>query len=181
MISRSDSARFQADILVHLDAAHNLARWLLRNPVEAEDVVQEAVLRALSYFPSFRGTNARAWLLQIVRNAAYAAMKKSQGIHLVRLHDDADDDGADHGIDIADPADDPETHLIRDEAHRQMDTLLNQLPVELRECVILRELEELSYKEIADITETPIGTVMSRLWRARRLLSKAALVEEKVR
>jgi len=182
MISRSDSARFQADILVHLDAAHNLARWLLRNPVEAEDVVQEAVLRALSYFPSFRGTNARAWLLQIVRNAAYAAMKKSQGIHLVRLHDDADDDdGVDHGIDIADPADDPETHLIRDETHRQMDTLLNQLPVELRECVILRELEELSYKEIADITETPIGTVMSRLWRARRLLSKAALVEEKVR
>jgi RNA polymerase sigma-70 factor (ECF subfamily) len=166
-----DPLRFQADILVHLDAAHNLARWLLRDPVEAEDVVQEAMLRALSYFHSFRGANARAWLLQIVRNTAYAALAKRRG-HLVRLTDNADEEGL--TIDLADPGDDPETRLIRDEAQREVDCLLQQLPVDLRECLILRELEELSYKEIAEIIEAPIGTVMSRLWRARRLLSKAA-------
>lgn len=173
MAGRPDSLRFQTDVLVHLDAAHNLARWLLRDPVEAEDVVQEAVLRAFSYFASFRGANARAWLLQIVRNAAYAALKKRRGVQMVRLDDDTNDESS--KIELADPADDPETQLIRGEVQRQIDTLLNQLPVELRECVILRELEELSYKEIAEIIEAPIGTVMSRLWRARRLLSKAAL------
>ncbi len=172
MAGRPDSLRFQTEVLVHLDAAHNLARWLLRDPVEAEDVVQEAVLRAFSYFPSFRGANARAWLLQIVRNAAYAALKKKRGAQMVNLRDESDDDNG--GVEIADPGDDPETQLIRGEAQRQVDTLLNQLPVDLRECVILRELEELSYKEIAEIIEAPIGTVMSRLWRARRLLSKAA-------
>ncbi|SRR5260221_2073142 len=181
MSAGSDSSRFQTEVLVHLDAAHNLARWLLRNPIEAEDIVQEAVLRAFSYFPSFRGVNARAWLLQIVRNAAYAAMKKSQGIHMVKLREDTDDaDGGDPGVDLVDPAGDPETLLIKSDAHRQVDALLSQLPTELRECVILRELEELSYREIAEITDVPIGTVMSRLWRARRLLSEAAVAGEAV-
>ncbi|MDY0883170.1 sigma-70 family RNA polymerase sigma factor [Dongia soli] len=172
MAGRPDSQRFQAEVLVHLDAAHNLARWILRDPTDAEDVVQEALLRAFSYFPSFRGTNARAWLLQIVRNAAYGALKKKRGIHLVRLGENAEEAG--ENAELADPADDPEVHLIRSEAQRQIDALLQQLPLELRECVILRELEELSYKEIAEIIEAPIGTVMSRLWRARRLLSKAS-------
>jgi len=168
---RPDSQRFQAEVLVHLDAAHNLARWLLRDPADAEDVLQEALLRAFSYFPSFRGTNARAWLLQIVRNAAYAALKKRKGIHTVRLGEDAE---GGENMELADPGDDPEIQLIRSEAQHQIDALLQQLPLDLRECVILRELEELSYKEIAEIIEAPIGTVMSRLWRARRLLSKAA-------
>ena len=177
----AESARFQVTVLVHLDAASNLAHWLLRNPAEAEDVVQEAVLRAFSYFSTFRGTNARAWLLQIVRNAAYAALKKTHGIHMVPLREDiADEDDPDRGVELIDPADDPETTLLRHEAHRRVDLLLSRLPVDLRECLVLRELEELSYKEIAEITATPVGTVMSRLWRARRLLSEAALAGEKV-
>jgi RNA polymerase sigma-70 factor (ECF subfamily) len=181
MSAGSDSARFHTDVLVHLDAAHNLARWLMRNPSEAEDVVQEAVLRAFSYFPTFRGENARAWLLQIVRNAAYAMLKKSQGIHMVKLRTDGDDtEDGDIGVDLIDPSGDPESLLMQGDAHRQVDALLQRLPAELRECVILRELEELSYREIAEITAVPIGTVMSRLWRARRLLSAAALAEEAV-
>jgi len=177
-----EAARFKAEVLVHLDAAANLARWLLRNPVEAEDVVQEAVLRAYAYFSSFRGVNARAWLLQIVRNTAYAALKRTQGIHMVNLQGDRDDsDARARGIDLVDPADDPETLLMRHEAERQIDDLLTQLPVELRECIVLRELQELSYREIAEITGVPIGTVMSRLWRGRRLLSETALAKEAVR
>ncbi|HWU00560.1 MAG TPA: sigma-70 family RNA polymerase sigma factor, partial [Terriglobales bacterium] len=167
-----EAARFKAEVLVHLDAATNLARWLLRNPVEAEDVVQEAVLRAYAYFSTFRGVNARAWLLQIVRNTAYAAMKRTKGIHMVNLQDDQGDrDDHARGVDLVDPAGDPETLLIQHEATRQIDDLLAQLPVELRECIVLRELQELSYREIAEITGVPIGTVMSRLWRGRRLLS----------
>jgi len=178
----SGAARFKAEVLVHLDAAANLARWLLRNPVEAEDVVQEAVLRAFSYYPSFRGVNARAWLLQIVRNAAYAVMKKTRGIHMVKLHEDASDNAESAwGIDLVDPAGDPESLLMQQETRREIDALLGALPVELRECIILREFEELSYREIAEITAVPIGTVMSRLWRARRLLSEAAGVKEPAR
>lgn len=178
----TDAARFRAEVLVHLDAAANLARWLLRNPVEAEDVVQEAVLRAYAYFASFRGVNARAWLLQIVRNTAYATLKRSQGIHMVNLQDDrGDGDEPGRGVDLIDPAGDPEMLLMRHEAERQIDDLLAQLPVELRECIVLRELQELSYRDIAEITGVPIGTVMSRLWRGRRLLSETALAREAVR
>ena len=178
-MQQADSIRFQAVVLVHLDAAHNLARWLLRNPTEAEDVVQEAMLRAFSYFPSFRGVNARAWLLQIVRNAAYATLRKTQGVHMVPLREDTDDtDRFDKAVELVDPADDPEVQLLRGEAHRQVDVLLGRLPLELRECVVLRELEDLSYKDIAEITAVPIGTVMSRLWRARRLLSEVAMAGE---
>lgn len=178
----TDAARFRTEVLVHLDAATNLARWLLRNPVEAEDVVQEAVLRAYAYFASFRGVNARAWLLQIVRNTAYATLKRSQGIHMVKLQDDRDDgDEQRRGVDLIDPAGDPEMLLMRQEAERQIDDLLAQLPVELRECIVLRELQELSYRDIAEITGVPIGTVMSRLWRGRRLLSETALAKEAVR
>jgi RNA polymerase sigma factor (sigma-70 family) len=181
MLGEAESARFQATVLVHLDAANNLAHWLLRNPAEAEDVVQEAVLRAFSYFPSFRGTNARAWLLQIVRNAAYAVLKKTQGIHMVSLREEAGDtEEIDRGVELVDPTDDPETTLLRNEAHRQVGQLLARLPIDLRECLVLRELEELSYKEIAEITAVPVGTVMSRLWRARRLLSDVVLAGEKV-
>jgi RNA polymerase sigma-70 factor (ECF subfamily) len=181
MLGEAESARFQATVLVHLDAANNLAHWLLCNPAEAEDVVQEAVLRALSYFPSFRGTNARAWLLQIVRNAAYAVLKKTQGIHMVSLREESGNtEEIDRGVELVDPTDDPETTLLRNEAHRQVDLLLARLPIDLRECLVLRELEELSYKEIAEITAVPVGTVMSRLWRARRLLSDVALAGEKV-
>ncbi|MGH6977261.1 MAG: sigma-70 family RNA polymerase sigma factor, partial [Stellaceae bacterium] len=151
---------------------YNLARWLMRDPVAAEDVVQEAVVRALTYFASFRGDNARGWFLQIVRNAAYASMKLDRGLRTVPLA--SGDDANVAAAEPADPADDPESTLRKTQARAGLDRLLAGLPVELRETIVLRELEELAYKDIAQITDVPIGTVMSRLWRARRLLAEAA-------
>ena len=155
-----------------LDAAHNLARWLMREETAAEDVVQEAMLRALTYFPSFRGENPRAWLLQIVRNTAFDALKLDRSARFVPLAQSSDEDEA--GIDLPSGEDDPETSLIKLRDRRRLQELIAGLPVELRETLVLRELEELSYKEIAEVTQTPIGTVMSRLWRARRALLRAA-------
>jgi RNA polymerase sigma-70 factor (ECF subfamily) len=167
----SDTVSFASVALPHLDAAYNLARWLTGSREEAEDVVQEAMLRALTYFPSFRGGNARAWVLQIVRNTAYAALKVKRGLKLVPLG--AELDGA-PAIEPVDPGDDPEAALLRVREHSELDRLLDGLPIELRETLVLRELQELSYREIAAVTEAPIGTVMSRLWRARRMLAAAA-------
>jgi RNA polymerase sigma-70 factor (ECF subfamily) len=167
---------FEALVLPHLDDAYNLARWLVRNTPDAEDVMQEAMLRALRYFASFNGTNPRAWLLQIVRNAAYAQLRRTQGTQTVPLSG-TDGDGSDHEWSadaVVDPQEDPETVLAKAQERQQLDALLEALPVDLRECLVLRELKECSYKEIAVITETPIGTVMSRLWRARRMLVKLA-------
>ncbi|MDE1932122.1 MAG: sigma-70 family RNA polymerase sigma factor [Alphaproteobacteria bacterium] len=172
-MGRIDGGReFESLVLPHLDAAYNLARWLVRDPVAAEDVVQEAVVRALTYFASFRGDNARGWFLQIVRNAAYASMKLDRGLRTVPLT--TSDDSGTAAPEPADPADDPEVALLKVRAHESLDRLLAVLPVELRETIVLRELEELAYKDIAQITDVPIGTVMSRLWRARRLLAEAA-------
>jgi RNA polymerase sigma factor (sigma-70 family) len=164
-------------MLPHLDAAYNLARWLVRDPVAADDVVQEAMLRALSYFSSFRGVNPRAWLLQIVRNAVYSARERDSRAPLVAIGR-----GEEATVDedtLVSEADDPETALIHTRRDRQVQELIAALPAELRETLVLRELEELSYKEIADITRTPIGTVMSRLFRARRSLARAVLEGEK--
>jgi RNA polymerase sigma-70 factor (ECF subfamily) len=163
-LSGDDS--FERIVLPHLDAAYRLARWLMRDPEAAEDLLQEAMVRALSYFASFRGVNPRAWLLQIVRNAAYGSLALNRGVETVPLGDD-----------IAATEDDPETALLRARECRQVRALIAALPVELRETLVLREFEEFSYKEIAEATDTPIGTVMSRLWRARRMLAQAAGVE----
>ena len=168
---------FEAVILPHLDAAYNLARWLTRNAADADDVVQEAMLRAATYFSSFRGTNPRAWLLQIVRNVAYASKKLVRGgATMVPLPGDGE--GAAHMPELADPGDDPETALMRRDDARRVSRLLASLPSELRETIVLREIEELSYKEIAQITEAPIGTVMSRLSRGRKLLAGAVAAEQ---
>jgi RNA polymerase sigma-70 factor (ECF subfamily) len=172
------AAAFDAVILPHLDAAYNLARWLTRNAADADDVVQEAVLRAVTYFGGFRGTNPRAWLLQIVRNTAYASKKLVRGAVLVALPGEAAE-GEPHAPELVDPGDDPETTLRRREDRQRVARLLAALPTELRETLILREIEELSYKEIAQITETPIGTVMSRLWRGRQMLVAAIKSEER--
>jgi RNA polymerase sigma-70 factor (ECF subfamily) len=149
---------FEDQILPHLDAAYNLARWLMRDPTAAEDVVQEAMLRALRFHGGLRG-EAKPWLLRIVRNVAHASLAG----RAARATDEA-------MAELVDPADDPEAALARREGQDILDRALAALPPELRECLVLRELEELSYREIAHVTDTPIGTVMSRLWRARRLL-----------
>ncbi len=158
-------------MLPHLDAAHNLARWLMRDAGAAEDVLQDAMVRALTYFPSFKGVNPRGWLLQIVRNAAYSSMNLNPGIQLVPIAT-SERDGMNVIADLPSQDDDPETSLIKSRDRRHVRQLIAALPVELRETLVLRELEELSYKEIAEVTRTPIGTVMSRLWRARSLLGK---------
>jgi RNA polymerase sigma factor (sigma-70 family) len=173
--SRDDT--FEAVVLPHLDAAYNLARWLVRDPTAAEDVVQEAMLRALSYFSSFRGVNARAWLLQIVRNAAYSARERDRSAPLVAIGQNGDDATIAEDA-LVSEADDPETALINMRRDRQVQELIADLPPELREVLVLRELEELSYKEIAEITRAPIGTVMSRLYRARRFLARAMVKSE---
>ncbi|MDE2448389.1 MAG: sigma-70 family RNA polymerase sigma factor [Gammaproteobacteria bacterium] len=160
---------FAAVALPHLDAAFNLARWLTGSRADAEDVVQEAMVRALTYFPSYRGGSGRAWILQIVRNTAYGALKARRGERQRVGVDEADEIES-----IPDLADDPEKALILSDDLSRMDALIERLPLELRETLVLRELEELSYREIAQITAAPLGTVMSRLWRARRLLAKAA-------
>jgi len=164
---------FEAVVLPHLSAAHNLAQWLMRDAEDAEDVLQDAMLRALTYCPSFKGVNSRGWLSQIVRNTAYASMSLNRGVDLVPLTNTRDEP-TDIVAQLPSGDDDPETSLIKSQERERVRQMIAALPIELREILVLRELEELSYKEIADVTHAPIGTVMSRLWRARRLLAQAA-------
>jgi RNA polymerase sigma-70 factor (ECF subfamily) len=154
------ASEFERRVLPHLDAAYNLARWLVREPAAAEDVVQEALLRALRFYPGLRG-EPKPWLLQIVRNVAYAGSATRRRAAEVPLDD---------RLDPPDPGVGPELALARAQDAERLDRALAALPTELRECLVLRELEEMSYKEIALVTSVPIGTVMSRLWRARREL-----------
>ena len=159
---------FEVIATTHLDAAYSLARWLTRDSVLAEDVVQDAMVRALTYFAGFRGDNPRAWLLQIVRNVALG--KLGARVEPVSLDAAETSSGESLADTLTDGADGPETTLEREQERRRVNELLNRLPVELRECLVLREIEDCSYKEIARIIDAPIGTVMSRLWRARQML-----------
>jgi len=134
------------------------------------------MVRALTYFPTYRGGSGRAWILQIVRNTAYGALKARQGERRIE-HSGADQSAELEGI--ADAAPDPEKALILSDDLGRVDKLIERLPLELRETLVLRELEELSYRDIARITAAPIGTVMSRLWRARRLLAQTAAEGER--
>ena len=166
------NVRFEELVLPHLDAAYNLARWLARNSQDAEDVVQDACVRALKYLDSVRGADAKAWFLTIVRHAFYDWCKRNRPAEEV-----GDDESmADR---IADPAAvDPEQAALRSAQARVLDDAVAQLPLAFREVLILRELEDLSYKEIARIADIPIGTVMSRLARARGLLQRSPLLQE---
>src|SRR5581483_8619235 len=152
----------------HMDAAYNLARWLTRNTQDAEDVVQEACLRAYKYFHGFHGGNIKSWLLTIVRNTCYTWLQQN------RAHD-ANTVSDDELITVESKDIDPETMLIQNANKETLQKALESLPVEYREVVILRELEDLSYKEIADVADLPIGTVMSRLARARKRLQQYLL------
>ena len=156
---------FEEAMLPHLDAAHNLAKWLLRNEENAQDVVQEAYLRAFKAFGGFRGTNGRPWLLTIVRNTAYTFLKKS---HAADLTTSFDEEIHITGHDSVNPA----TILEGIEDAQLVKEAMDELPAEFREILILRHHEDLSYKEIADIAQIPPGTVMSRLARARLKLKE---------
>ena len=155
-------AAFDQAVLPHLNAAYNLARWLTRNDQDAEDVTQEACLRAFKYWRSFSGQDCRSWLLAIVRNTFYSWLRQRSDQPV--LTDDGDMD------DSADTVPDPETALIQNVDRNLLKAALEDLAVEFREAIVLREMEGLSYKEIADIAGVPIGTVMSRLARARKRL-----------
>lgn len=155
-----------ASLVEHLDAAYNLARWLMRNEAEAEDSVQEAYLRAISHFAGFRGGDRRAWLLTIVRNTCYTRLRRNGA-----SGQDTDFDEAVHSS-AGRQTPNPETVLLRAERSKLVRKSLAELPPEYREILVLRELEQLSYREIANIVAIPLGTVMSRLSRARQQLQQ---------
>jgi RNA polymerase sigma-70 factor (ECF subfamily) len=154
---------FEAMMLPHLDAAHNLARWLLRNEEDAQDVVQEAYLRAFKSFGGFHGSNGRAWLLTIVRNTSYTLLKKNHAVDLTTTFDEEIHASGQESLT-------PAAILEHSEDAKLMREAMDELPAEFREILTLRHQEGLSYKEIADITQVPPGTVMSRLARARAKL-----------
>ena len=156
--------RFEAQALPHLDAAYNLARWLARSPADADDIVQEAMLRAFRAVDGFRGGDAKAWLLTIVRNCWLSAGKATRR----RGHTPLEDEN------LEAPENDPEVTAIQAGTRRRLDALIAGLPEEFRAVLILREMEDMSYREIAAVTGVPIGTVMSRLARARAMLRETA-------
>jgi len=158
-------ASFEETMLPHMDAAHNLAKWLLRNEEDARDVVQEAYLRAFKSFGGFYGSNGRAWLLTIVRNTSYTLLKKNRAVDLTTTFDEEIHASGHESVS-------PATLLERSEDADLVREAMDKLPVDFREILVLRHLEGLSYNEIADIAQIPPGTVMSRLARARGKLKE---------
>jgi len=156
---------FEAAMLPHLDAENNLARWLLRNEQDAQDVVQEAYLRAFRSFSGFHGTNGRAWLLTIVRNTSYTLLKKNRAVDFTTPFDEEIHATGHESVS-------PATILEHCEDAELIREAMDELPAEFREILALRHQEGLSYKEIADIAQIPLGTVMSRLARARDKLKE---------
>jgi RNA polymerase sigma-70 factor (ECF subfamily) len=164
VLDAEDQARFEMLVLPHLDAAFNLARWLLRRCADAEDAAQEAMLRSYRFFPGFHGGDVRAWLLQIVRNTCYTWLEKNR-----QVKDMTEFDEDLHGP----PGPTPEALAIASNNRERLTRALESLAPRYREVIVLRELEGCSYKEIATITSIPIGTVMSTLSRARQQLRTA--------
>jgi len=155
--------RFEAVVLPHLDSAYNLARWMTRNTTDGEDIAQEAMMRAFRFFDTFRGEDARTWLLTIVRNTYLTWVHRQAPLQNSaefdeRLHTDIDS------------ALTPESDFLRRATAEQVRRAIENLPVEFREVILMRELEQLSYKEIAAVTRSPLGTVMSRISRGRSML-----------
>jgi RNA polymerase sigma-70 factor, ECF subfamily len=172
---KEELASFEEAMLPHLDAAHNLAKWLLRNEEDAKDVVQEAYLRAFKSFAGFHGSNGRAWLLTIVRNTSYTLLKKNR---VADFTTSFDEEVHISGYESVSPA----VILAHSEDAKLVSEAMDELPAEFREILALRHQEDLSYKEIAEITQIPVGTVMSRLSRAREKLKECLatrMVKEK--
>ena len=162
---RVPKTTYEEALLPHLDAAYNLARWLARDERDAEDVVQEAYLRAFKHFDSFKGGDARPWLLAIVRNTYYTWVQRNRSPEMSASFDEEKD------IHISDVPD-PETLLLIETDRKMLRRALRKLPPEFLEVIVLREFEELSYKQIAEVIQVPVGTVMSRLARGRRRLAQ---------
>jgi RNA polymerase sigma factor (sigma-70 family) len=160
---QSKVVRFEEIALPHLAAAYNLARWLVHNEHDAEDLVQEAFLRAFKSFSGYHGGDSRSWLLTIVRNTCYTWLQKNRRF---RLADPIEDKLDEVGLDLADP----EMLLLQRVDSQMVREALQELPVEFREVVVMREMEGLSYKEISNVVDLPLGTVMSRLARGRKRL-----------
>jgi len=163
VLNSSDRERFERLVMPHLDAAFNFARWLLRNREDAEDVVQDAMVRAFRFFGGFQGGDARAWLLQIVRNVCYTWMEKNRAVDLTTEFDE--------GIHVGE-SQSPESAAVASNERERLMRALETLPPRSREVLVLRELEGCSYKEIAIITAIPMGTVMSTLARTRERLER---------
>jgi RNA polymerase sigma factor (sigma-70 family) len=157
-------ALFEQSVIPHLNAAYNLARWLTRNGEDAEDAVQEAYLRAFRSFDTFQGQDSRAWLLAIVRNTCYTMLRKKGAQPTLEFDEQMHNAG--------DQSPDAESVLLNKAALGSLHECLEALPLEFREVIILRELEEMSYKEISDVAHVPVGTVMSRLARGRKRLQQ---------
>jgi RNA polymerase sigma-70 factor (ECF subfamily) len=162
---QSKLASFETAVLPHLDAAYNLARWLTRNDADAQDVVQEAYLRAFRFFGGFHGEDGRAWLLGIVRNTSYTWMQRNRSPELNMSLDDEVHDVKSDDLN-------PEALLLQKADAEELRHAVEELPLEFREVLVLRELEEMSYKQIAAVADLPLGTVMSRLARARKRLQQ---------
>lgn len=172
MTESSQVRRFKAVVVPHLNAAYRLARWLVHDDHQAQDLVQEAYLSAFTAFAGFHGEDGKAWILTIVRHACYRWLRRTKRLPAAEEFDETL-----HGLDEAglwvDPPDnDPEAWLLKDESRQRVHRALEKLPPEFREIIVLRELEGYAYREIADIVAIPLGTVMSRLARARALLWK---------
>ena len=168
MQKQNKLASFEEAVLPHVNAAYNLAHWLTRNDTDAEDVVQESYLRAFKFFGGFRGEDGRSWLLAIVRNTCYTWMQRNRSPELMVPVDDELPE-----LESADLS--PEALLIQKADTLMVRRALEELPVEFREVLVLRELEEMSYRDIASITDLPLGTVMSRLARGRKRLQLALI------
>ena len=167
MLKTVTRERFEQVVLPHLDAAYNLARWLTRNEQDAQDVTQEAFLRAFRFFDGYQGGNVRAWLLTIVRNTCYTRIRRSRPADRTELFDEEI-----HSMEFSGGAD-PEIQALAAADKETVSRALEELPDVFREALVLREMEGMSYKEIADVTSVSLGTVMSRLARARTQLRES--------
>ncbi len=167
------TASFEQVAMPHLDAAYNLARWLAGNDHDAEDVTQEAMLRALRFFDGFRGGDARTWLLTIVRNTYYSHWRRARGRDEATEFDEELHSMGDDALRFAAHGANPEHIHARTQDVKLLDRALGEIAAEYREALVLREIEDLSYQEISDVLAVPMGTVMSRISRGRRLLREA--------